>query len=435
MAINSHNSDPLGVTTENSADDNLDLERGDTNYTVRSARQSTDDDSSPLLVRTVSTTTAGTGYAGEHDDEVNGTSEETKLAPLQQLGILDRYLPLWIVISMAVGIPVGYYFPDLGEKLERGGFAGVSIPIAAGLLIMMYPIMCKVQFESLHKLLVMRSLWAQVMISLIINWIIAPLVMVGLSWLFLPDEPELREGLIMVGVARCIAMVMIWIELSEGDTDYGAILTAVNSLLQMVLFAPTAMLYINVIGKNQDHLDISYGVVAKSVAVFLGLPLLFAVLTRLLLRGYAMSIKNYDTHFVTFLEPFSLIGLLFTIFIMFASQGREVVTQLTSVLRVMAPMFTYFVILFFGTLFLCQKLGYTYKICSAQAFTAASNNFELAIAVIVSYYGITSRQALAATVGPLLEVPVLLSFVYVIQHYKSIMRWGTRGSADVLARD
>ncbi|KAK9380746.1 sodium bile acid symporter family-domain-containing protein [Kockiozyma suomiensis] len=418
----SHSHDPLGAVPA----DHLDLERGDTNYTVVSARDSSDEESSPLLVRSTTTTTvASTG------SELIRT--ETKNAPIEQLSILDRYLPLWIVLSMGIGIPIGYFFPDLGEKLERGGFAGVSIPIAIGLLIMMYPIMCKVQFESLHRLLTIKALWAQVAISLFINWIIAPMVMVGLSWVFLPDEPELREGLIMVGVARCIAMVMIWIELSEGDTDYGAILTAVNSLLQMVLFAPTAMFYINVVGKNADHLDIPYSVVAKSVAIFLGLPLLIAVITRFSMRGRLISVQSYDEKFMSFLEPFSLLGLLFTILVMFASQGREVVTQLTSVLRVMVPMFTYFVILFFGTLYLCYRMGYTYKICSAQAFTAASNNFELAIAVIVSYYGITSRQALAATVGPLLEVPVLLSFVYVMQHYRERIPWGHHGSTEVIS--
>ncbi|KAK9246325.1 sodium bile acid symporter family-domain-containing protein [Lipomyces tetrasporus] len=418
--------DPLGAVT--GSDHQPDLERGE-NPSVDSARDSIDyNDQSPLLERTLTSATAETAVTS------SGLSrtETNKLPPLKQLGILDRYLALWIFVSMVVGISTGYYFPDIGSKLEKGGFAGVSIPIAMGLLIMMYPIMCKVQFESLHRLLVVKSLWVQVAISLLINWIIAPMVMVGLAWLFLPDRPELREGLIMVGIARCIAMVMIWIELSEGDTDYGAILTAVNSLLQMVLFAPTAMFYINVIGKSPDHLQISYSVVAKSVAIFLGIPLLIAVITRVTLRGHVISAKAYDTRFMSFLEPFSLLGLLFTILILFASQGREVITQLTSVLRVVAPMFTYFVILFFGTLWFCHKFGYTYKICSAQAFTAASNNFELAIAVVVSFYGISSTQALAATVGPLLEVPVLLSFVYIVQYYREKVTWGARGSSDVL---
>ncbi|KAK9451520.1 sodium bile acid symporter family-domain-containing protein [Limtongia smithiae] len=423
--------DPLGANALSRASTaEADIERGDhAIHAVDSAvRESVDDESSPLLFRSVTTTTAQTELDGEELRRL----ESKKLPLMKQLSILDRYLPLWILVSMLIGIPLGYFMPDLGEKLEKGGFAGVSVPIAIGLLIMMYPIMCKVQFESLHKLLVVRTLWTQVFISLVINWIIAPLIMVGLSWAFLYDRPELREGLIMVGVARCIAMVMIWIELSDGDTDYGAILTAVNSLLQMFLFAPTAMFYINVIGKSEDHLKIPYGVVARSVAIFLGLPLLIAIFTRVILRGRVISAKAYDTKFVTFLEPFSLLGLLFTILVLFASQGREVITQLTSVLRVMVPMTIYFFLLFFGTLYLCYKLGYTYKICSAQAFTAASNNFELAIAVIVSFYGISSTQALAATVGPLLEVPVLLSFVYVIQHFRERIRWGNHGSSDIL---
>ncbi|KAK9334024.1 sodium bile acid symporter family-domain-containing protein [Lipomyces starkeyi] len=419
-------SDPLRAVPE--SEPQPDLERGDS-LSVDTARDSIDyHDSSPLLERTSTSTTTQTVITS------SGLSrtETNKLPPLKQLGVLDRYLALWIFLSMVVGISTGYFFPDIGSKLEKGGLAGVSIPIATGLLIMMYPIMCKVQFESLHRLLVVKTLWVQVAISLFINWIVAPMVMVGLAWLFLPDRPELREGLIMVGIARCIAMVMIWIELSEGDSDYGAILTAVNSLLQMVLFAPTAMFYINVIGNSPDHLQISYSVVAKSVAIFLGIPLLIAVITRVILRGHVISTKAYDTKFISFLEPFSLLGLLFTILILFASQGREVITQLTSVLRVVAPMFAYFVILFFGTLWLCHRLGYTYKICSAQAFTAASNNFELAIAVVVSFYGISSTQALAATVGPLLEVPVLLSFVYIIQYYREKITWGTKGSSEIL---
>ncbi|KAK9467253.1 sodium bile acid symporter family-domain-containing protein [Lipomyces arxii] len=410
--------DPLGAVE-------ADLEQGEAAHNRDSMEY---DEDSPLLetVTTSATTLTAVTDSGLSRIETN------KPPPAQQLSILDRYLMLWILISMAVGVSIGYFFPQLGSKLEKGGFAGVSIPIAIGLLIMMYPIMCKVQFESLHKLLVVKELWSQVAISLLINWVIAPLIMTGLAWLFLADRPDLREGLIMVGIARCIAMVMIWIELSEGDTDYGAILTAVNSLLQMGLFAPMAMFYINIVGKSPDHLEIPYAVVARSVAVFLGIPLLIAIITRVIMRGHVLSVKTYDSKFVSFLEPFSLIGLLFTILIMFVSQGRGVITQLTSVLRVAAPMFLYFWILFFGTLFLCQKMGYTYKICSAQAFTAASNNFELAIAVVVSFYGIASTQALAATVGPLLEVPVLLSFVYIIQHFRTRMHWGTSGSLDVL---
>ncbi|KAK9476259.1 sodium bile acid symporter family-domain-containing protein [Lipomyces japonicus] len=409
------------------SDYETDLERGKITDSPRESSEH-DADSAPLLARSNTSTTAASeiAHSGLSLTETNKTSQ----APVEQLGILDRYLALWIFLSMVIGISVGFYYPHLGVELEKGGIAGVSIPIAAGLLIMMYPIMCKVQFESLHKLLTVKALWTQVAISLAINWIVAPLVMVGLAWIFLPDRPELREGLIMVGVARCIAMVMIWIELSEGDADYGAILTAVNSLLQMILFAPMAMIYINVIGQSPDHLQISYTVVAKSVTVFLGVPLLVAVITRINLRGSrVMTALTYDTTFIGFLEPFSTLGLLFTILILFASQGHSVILQLTSVLRVMVPMFTYFILLFFGTLWLCHNLGYSYKICSAQAFTAASNNFELAIAVIVSFYGLSSTQALAATVGPLLEVPVLLSFVYILQHFKDKIQWGKIGSS------
>ncbi|KAK9454527.1 sodium bile acid symporter family-domain-containing protein [Dipodascopsis uninucleata] len=409
---------PLGA-----ANDVSDLERGNLSL----------DESRPLLEPTLTSDTVNPPDNSDDPDESEiEQGIDDKADPAAQLSILDRYLPLWIFLTMVAGILMGVYTPEIGKDIAEGEFLNISLPIAAGLLIMMYPIMCKVQFESLHRLLVVRSLWVQVGLSLFINWIVAPVVMVSLAWIFLYDRPELREGLIMVGVARCIAMVMIWVELSGGDTDYGAILTAVNSLLQMFLFAPVTMFFINVVGNAPDHLYIPYGVVAQSVAVFLGIPLLIAVITRVTLRGRFISVDAYENKFIAFIEPFSLLGLLFTILILFASKGKDVILQLTSVLRVAAPMFLYFVILFFGTLYLCYKLGFNYKVSSAQSFTAASNNFELAIAVILSIYGISSTQALAATVGPLLEVPVLLSFVYIIRNYKDRIPWGNRGSSDRL---
>ena len=235
----------------------------------------------------------------------------------------------------------------------------------------------------------------------------------GLSWAFLPDEPELREGLILVGIARCIAMVLIWTGLAGGDNDYCAILVAINSFLQMVLFAPLAVLYITVIsGGNVGGLN--YEVVAKGVAVFLGIPLGAAIITRFVLRKIAGE-DWYNRVFIRYLSPWSLIGLLFTILVLFASQGHSVVTQIVSVVRVSAPLIVYFSIIFFFTLLVCHKFGFGYKLSCTQAFTAASNNFELAIAVAVAAYGPNSPQALAATVGPLIEVPVLLALVYVVK--------------------
>jgi ACR3 family arsenite transporter len=235
----------------------------------------------------------------------------------------------------------------------------------------------------------------------------------GLSWAFLPDKSGLREGLILVGIARCIAMVLIWTGLAGGDNEYCAILVAINSMLQMVLFAPLAILFITVISRG-DSTSISYSIVAQSVAVFLGIPLGAAIITRFTLRAVTGP-KWYDTVFVRYASPWSLIGLLFTILVLFASQGKQVVHQIVSVVRVAAPLIVYFGTIFFLTLLVAHKLGFGYKLATTQSFTAASNNFELAIAVAVAAYGPNSDQALASTVGPLIEVPVLLGLVYVVR--------------------
>lgn len=234
----------------------------------------------------------------------------------------------------------------------------------------------------------------------------------GLAWAFLPDKPDLREGLILVGLARCIAMVLIWTGLAGGDNEYCAILVAVNSILQMVLYAPLAILFLRVI--SGADATVSYEVVAKSVAVFLGIPLGAAIITRFGLRKIT-SPHWYDTVFLRFAAPWSLIGLLFTILVLFASQGRQVVHQIVSVIRVAAPLIVYFGVIFFLTLLVTYKFGFGYKLAATQSFTAASNNFELAIAVAVATYGPNSNQALASTVGPLIEVPVLLGLVYVVK--------------------
>ncbi|KAE9381380.1 arsenical-resistance protein ACR3 [Stipitochalara longipes BDJ] len=332
----------------------------------------------------------------------------------KSLGWLDRFLALWIFLAMAVGILLGNFVPNTGPALQKGKFVGVSVPIAVGLLVMMYPILCKVKYESLHNLLGKRDIWVQILFSVVVNWVIAPLVMLGLAWAFLPDKGALREGLILVGLARCIAMVLIWTGLAGGDSEYCAILVAINSILQMVLYAPLALLFIKVISRESGTLDVSYSTVAKSVAVFLGIPLGAAIVTRFSLRKLTSS-KWYDRVFLKYAAPWSLIGLLFTILILFASQGKRVVHQIVSVLRVAAPLVVYFAIIFFLTLLVTYRFGFGYKLAATQSFTAASNNFELAIAVAVATYGANSDQALAATVGPLIEVPVLLGLVYVVK--------------------
>ncbi|KAF3482898.1 arsenite resistance protein arsB [Arthroderma uncinatum] len=338
------------------------------------------------------------------------------------LGVLDRFLALWIFLAMAIGIILGNFVDNVGPALQKGALVGVSLPIAIGLLVMMYPILCKVRYETLHQVFKTREIWIQMGFSIFINWIIAPLLMLALAWAFLPDEPELREGLILVGLARCIAMVLIWTGLAGGDNEYCAILVAVNSLLQMVLFAPLALLFIKIISHSESTIPLSYPVVAKSVAVFLGIPLGAAIVTRFTLRKITGP-AWYDNVFVKWLSPWSLIGLLFIILALFASQGKQVVHQIVSVVRVAAPLLVYFIIVFFSTLYITYRLGFGYRLSTTQSFTAASNNFELAIAVAIATYGADSSQALASTVGPLIEVPVLLGLVYVAKFVAKRTNW------------
>ncbi|CAI7590673.1 unnamed protein product [Penicillium pancosmium] len=346
----------------------------------------------------------------------------TKQSAFKGLGWLDRFLAVWIFLAMAIGIILGNFVENTGPALQKGEFVGVSIPIAIGLLVMMYPILCKVRYESLHHVFQERKIWVQIAFSIFVNWIIAPFLMLALAWAFLPDEPELREGLILVGLARCIAMVLIWTGLAGGDSEYCAILVAVNSLLQMVLFAPLAIFFIKVISHADSQVALSYSTAAKSVAVFLGIPLGAAISTRIILRKIA-SPRWYDQVFLKWVSPWSLLGLLFTILVLFASQGRQVVHQIVSVIRVAAPLIVYFIIVFFVTLLVTYKLGFGYKLAATQSFTAASNNFELAIAVAIATFGANSNQALAATVGPLIEVPVLLGLVYVVKFIAKRVRW------------
>ncbi|KAM5429404.1 arsenicals resistance [Microsporum canis] len=351
-----------------------------------------------------------------------GAEKEEPTSIFQGLGILDRFLALWIFLAMAIGIILGNFVDNIGPALQKGALVGVSLPIAIGLLVMMYPILCNVRFESLHHVFESREIWIQLAFSIFINWIIAPFLMLALAWAFLPDEPELREGLILVGLARCIAMVLIWTGLAGGDNEYCAILVAVNSLLQMVLFAPLALLFIKIISHSETSISLSYPVVAESVAVFLGIPLGGAIVTRLILRNFAGP-TWYDKVFMKWLSPWSLIGLLFIILALFASQGKQVVHQIVSVVRVAAPLLVYFIIVFFSTLYLTFRLGFGYRLSTTQSFTAASNNFELAIAVAIATFGTESSQALASTVGPLIEVPVLLSLVYFVRFVAKRTKW------------
>ncbi|ATY61479.1 Arsenite resistance [Cordyceps militaris] len=347
---------------------------------------------------------------------------DKKVSAFKSLGLLDRFLAVWIFLAMVIGILLGNFVPHIGQSLQRGQFVNVSVPIAIGLLVMMYPILCNVRYETLHLLLRQKELWKQIGFSVFINWVVAPFFMMALAWAFLPDEPSLRAGLILVGLGRCIAMVLIWNGLAGGDAEYCAILVAVNSVLQMVLFAPLAILFLRVISRSGSTPGLSYGVVATSVGVFLGIPLGAAILTRLALRR-AKGGDWFQRVFLRWLAPWSLIGLLYTIIVLFASQGARVVQQVVSVVRVAAPLVVYFMCIFFATLWATRRLGFGYRLGCTQSFTAASNNFELAIAVAVATFGPDSDQALAATVGPLIEVPVLIGLVYLVRWLGARWNW------------
>ncbi|KAK5988120.1 Arsenical-resistance protein Acr3 [Cladobotryum mycophilum] len=358
------------------------------------------------------------------DQAAQDAEPETSQASsvFKNLGILDRFLALWIFLAMAIGVILGNFVPEMSPALQKGKFVGVSVPIAVGLLVMMYPILCKVRYESLHELLSHKALWKQIGFSIFVNWIFAPFLMLALAWAFLPDKSGLRTGLILVGLGRCIAMVLIWNGLAGGNSEYCAVLVAINSLLQMILFAPYAVFFIRIIGHEKEAIDISYSVVATSVAVFLGIPLGAAIITRFVLRMVAGP-AWYERVFLRYASPWSLIGLLYTILVLFASQGHRVVHQIVSVVRVAAPLLVYFVVVFFATVFICRALGFKYQFVVTQSFTAASNNFELAIAVAVATFGPDSDQALASTVGPLIEVPVLLGLVYALRWTANRWNW------------
>ncbi|KAM0746971.1 arsenical-resistance protein ACR3 [Meredithblackwellia eburnea MCA 4105] len=353
---------------------------------------------------------------------------------LKALGFLDKLLALWIILGMGLGIILGYFVPNTSEVLESVKFVDVSLPLALALILMMWPILCRVSPSALLRLFSDSKIWQQLLFSFIVNWILAPLFMLGLAWAFLPDKEELRHGLILVGIARCIAMVLVWTDIAHGDSDFCAVLVAFNSVLQIVLFAPMAILLVAKLstGIPEDEIQVSYGTVAKSVAAFLGIPLAAALMTRA--SFYLMKKQElYKNKFLPAFAPLSLISLIFTTIIIFAAQGRQVVGSITSVLRVIAPLIVYFCVMFALVLCICRWKGVGYERSTVQAFTGASNNFELAIAVAVASYGANSQQALAATVGPLVEVPVLLTLAYLLEWYRKRTHWDidTVSEADV----
>ncbi len=330
-----------------------------------------------------------------------------------RLSTLDRFLPVWIGLAMVGGVALGRAFPGLDDSLDRVKVDTVSMPIAVGLLLMMYPVLAKVRYGRLRAAVADRRVLP---LSLVLNWLVGPALMFTLAWLMLPDLPEYRTGLIVVGLARCIAMVLIWNDLACGNRELAAVLVALNSLFQIVAFAVLGWFYLEVLpgwlGLDSDGIDVTMWQIARSVLIFLGVPLVAGFLTRLIgerTRGIAW----YEDRFLPRIGPVALYGLLFTIVMLFALQGERITDQPLDVARIAVPLLAYFVIMWFGSFAIGLRMRLSYEQNTAVAFTAAGNNFELAIAVAIAVFGLTSGQALAGVVGPLIEVPVLVGLVYV----------------------
>lgn len=343
-----------------------------------------------------------------------------------QLSFVDRYLSIWIICIMIIGVVVGYYSPATQQALNNIQLSTVSLPVAFGLWFMMYPVLVKVRYESFMNIFRLRDTYRQLIFSICSNWLIGPFIMLGVAWLCLPDVSmsHYRNGVIMVGLARCIAMVLIWNELARGDPEYCAILVVINSVLQIILYAPLALFFLVVISRQYQNsgFTLSYWQVFRSVLLFLGVPLLGAVVTRFILL-YTLGVEWFNKYFVPIISPVALISLLWTIFAIFAIQGHNIVDNIGQVCRVAVPMVVYFCIMFGFSMYLCYKFNFGYQKAVTQAFTASSNNFELAIAVAAATFGVDSPEALAATIGPLVEVPVLLSLVYVALWLKPKLQW------------
>jgi ACR3 family arsenite transporter len=341
------------------------------------------------------------------------TETTTKAARTGRLSTLDRLLPVWIGAAMALGLLLGRLIPGLNDALDKVKVGGISVPIALGLLIMMYPVLAKVRYDRLDTVTRDRRLLIS---SLVINWLVGPAVMFALAWLLLPDQPAYRTGLIIVGLARCIAMVIIWNDLACGDREAAAVLVALNSIFQVLAFGVLGWFYLSVLpgwlGLQQAGLDVSSWDIAASVLVFLGIPLAAGYLTRKL-GERAKGRAWYEEKLLPRIGPVALYGLLFTIVLLFALQGDTITSQPWDVARIALPLLAYFAIMWAGSFALGRAIGLSYERTTTLAFTAAGNNFELAIAVAIGVFGVTSGQALAGVVGPLIEVPVLVALVYV----------------------
>ncbi|GGS37840.1 ACR3 family arsenite efflux transporter [Streptomyces griseoviridis] len=330
-----------------------------------------------------------------------------------RLSFTDRFLAVWILVAMAAGLGLGRLVPGLGDALAEVTVTGVSLPIALGLLVMMYPVLAKVRYDRLGTVTRDRRL---LLPSLLLNWVLGPALMFALAWVFLPDLPEYRTGLIIVGLARCIAMVIIWNDLARGDREAAAVLVALNSVFQVLAFSLLGWFYLSVLpgwlGLGRTTLDVSVWEITRSVLIFLGIPLAAGFLTRRL-GEKAKGRAWYERELVPRIGPFALYGLLFTIVVLFALQGDAITARPLDVARIALPLLVYFALMWTGSMALGRAVGLTRPKATTLAFTAAGNNFELAIAVAVATFGATSGQALAGVVGPLIEVPVLIGLVHV----------------------